>query len=255
MTGYRQMLWKELRESWRTWRLAVVVLLFLGLGVSAPIVTKLLPDIVKALGPTNVEINIGTPSVTDVVGQLLKNLVQFGALAAILLTMGTVATERERGTAAFVLSKPVTRTAFLAAKLVAIGVVFAVAIGLAVAGAWLYTWILFERPSITAWAEMAAILWLSTMVYASITLLGSVLARSSLGAAGIGFLGLIALSLLSIVPNLQSWLPAGLSSVAQSLALRATGADVEPVRTIVVSSAVAVVACALAWWRFRQVEL
>lgn len=255
MTGYREMLWKELRESWHTWRFLVVVLLFLGLGASAPILTKELPDLIRAFGPTGFEVDIPEPGVADVLDQLLKNVVQFGALAAILVTMGTVATERERGTAAFVLAKPVTRSAFLWAKLVAIGVLFAIAIAVAVAAAWVYTWLLFRRPPISTWAEMAALLWLSTMVYASITFLGSVLARSALGAAGIGFLGLIVLSLLSIVPNLQTWLPAGLTALAKAVALKESSPDLAPVQTIVVSIVIAAIAFVVGWWRFRRAEL
>jgi ABC-2 type transport system permease protein len=255
MTGYREMVMKELLEAWRTYRLLVVGLLFLGLGVSAPIVTKLLPDIIEAFGSTAFQVDIGTPGVADVIDQLLKNVIQFGALAAILVTMGSVATERERGTAAFVLAKPVTRAAFLWAKLVAIAILFAIAIGLATIGAYVYTIFLFHRPSISAWAEMGAVMWLSTMVYVSITFLGSVLARSALGAAGIGFLGLVVLSLVSIVPNFGPWLPAGLAAVAKSIALRESSPDLDPTLTIGVALAIVVVAVALSWLRFRRAEL
>jgi ABC-2 type transport system permease protein len=255
MTGYREMVVKELLEAWRTYRLVVVALLFLALGASAPILTKLLPDIIQAFGSTDFQVEVGTPGIADVIGQLLKNVIQFGALAAILVTMGTVATERERGTAAFVLSKPVTRAAFLWAKLVAIAVIFAIAIGLATVGAYVYTILLFHRPSISAWAEMGGVMWLSTMVYVSITFLGSVVARSTLGAAGIGFLGLIVLSLLSVVPNFGPWLPAGLSAVAESLALRESSPDLDPILTIGVSVGIIAVAVLLSWLRFRRAEL
>jgi ABC-2 type transport system permease protein len=255
VTGYREMVVKELLEAWRTRRLIVMALLFLALGIMAPVVTKLLPDIIRAFGPTGFEVDIGTPGLADVVPQLRKTLIQFGALAAILLSMGSVATERERGTAAFVLSKPVTRAAFLWAKLVALALVFAIAIGLATAGAWVYTLLLFHRPSILGWIELGAVAWLSTMVYASITFLGSVVMRSSLGAAGVGFLGLIVLSLLSIVPNLSPWLPAGLQGVATSFALRESSPDLDPVLTISVSVAVVAVSLILAWLRFRRAEL
>jgi ABC-2 type transport system permease protein len=255
MTGYREMVTKELFEAWRTYRLIVVALLFLALGVTAPIITRLLPDIIRTFGGSDIfEADIPTPGIADVVDQLLKNLIQFGALAAILLTMGTVATERERGTAAFVLSKPVTRSAFLWAKFVAIAVVFAIAVGLAVFAAYVYTIVLFHRPSALGWIELGAVVWLSAMVYASITFLGSVVAKSALGAAGIGFLGLIVLSLLSIVPNFN-WLPADLTGVASSFALREESPDVDPVLTITFSIGLIVVALALAWLRFRRAEL
>ena len=125
-----------------------------------------------------------------------------------------------------------TRLAFLWAKLVSLAIVFGIAIGLATAGAWVYTLVLFHRPPILPWIELAAVVWLSTMVYASITFLGSVVMRSSLGAAGVGFFGLVVLSLLSIVPNLTPWLPAGLQGVAKSFALRESSPDLDPVITI-----------------------
>jgi len=255
MTGLRQLVARELLEAWRTYRLLVVALLFLALGITAPVVTKYLPDIIRAFAPAGFEVNLPTPGIADVLDQLLKNTVQFGALAAILLSMGSVATERERGTAAFVLAKPVTRTAFLAAKLVALGIQFGLAVGLATLGAWLYTTLLFDRPPILPWLAMAAVVWLSTSVYAAVTFLGSVVMRSSLGAAGIGFAGLIVLSLLSIVPSFATWLPAGLVPVAKSLALDEDAAGLDPLLTITTSLVIVAGAIALAWWRFHRTEL
>ena len=64
---------------------------------------------------------------------------------------------QERGTAAFVLSKPVAAGAFLAAKVVAIGAVLAVSRrSLAVAVGWVYTAILFEPLPIAGWIALAA---------------------------------------------------------------------------------------------------
>ena len=62
--------------------------------------------------------------------------------------MGSVATEKERGTAGLILTKPAGRGAFLVAKLVAIGGTLAVAVGLAAAAAWFYTLVLFEALSV-----------------------------------------------------------------------------------------------------------
>ena len=52
----------------------------------------------------------------DSVAQYLKNTEQFGILLVILLTMGVVAQEKERGTAAMLLTKPVSRSAVILAK-------------------------------------------------------------------------------------------------------------------------------------------
>ena len=50
-----------------------------------------------------------TPTAATAVDQLQKNLGQLGALAAIALAMGSVSGELDRGTAALVLTQPVTR--------------------------------------------------------------------------------------------------------------------------------------------------
>lgn len=256
MTGYHSLLEKEVVEAWRTYRLAVISALFLALGILSPLTTRYLPEIIKAFAPSGFEVSLPPLGVADVVDQLLKNIAQFGALAAILASMGAVANEKERGTAALVLTKPVTRLAFLMSKLAAIGLLFGLAIGLAIAGAWLYTTYLFEPVPAWPWAQMGGVIWLSTMVYASITFLGSVLMRSSLGAAGIGFFGLIVLSLASIVPTLTTWLPAGLIVIAKAVALGTTrDPELDPARTIGISLAIVAVALVLAWLRFRREEL
>lgn len=255
MNGYRELLEKEMIEAWRTYRLGVIAGLFLVLGIIAPVTTRYLPDIIRAFAPSGFEVQLPELGVADVLDQFLKNMVQFGALAAILVSMGIVAGEKERGTAAFVLEKPVTRIAFLSAKVVALGMIFGIAIGLAVAGAWVYTGLLFTSVPVLPWIKLGLLVWLSTMVYASITFMGSALMRSSLGAAGIGFAGLIVLSLASIVPTLTTWLPAGLVAVAKSVALSESSSDLHPIRTILASAAIAAASLVVAWLRFRSEEL
>jgi len=255
MTGYRDLLEKEVIEAWRTYRLGIVVALFLVLGILSPIVTRYLPEIVRAFAPGDFEIGLPEMGLADVIDQLLKNLIQFGALAGILLTMGIVAGEKERGTAALVLAKPVSRTAFLAAKIVSLAMIFALATAVAILSAWLYTALLFEAPPVGPWIQMGVIVWLSTMVYVSITFLGSAAVRSPLGAAAIGFGGLIILSIASIASTLSPWLPAGLTDVAKSIALEEQSPDLDPPRTIAVSIALIAVTLGLAWWRFRREEL
>jgi ABC-2 type transport system permease protein len=255
MNGYRELLEKEMIEAWRTYRFGVVVALFLVLGITAPILTRYLPDIIKAFAPAGFNVEVPDVGIADVLDQLLKNVVQFGALAAILVTMGSVASEKERGSAAFVLAKPVSRTAFLCAKVVAIGMTFAVAIALAVAGAWVYTGLFFDSPPVLPWIKLGVVIWLSTMVYASITFLGSVVMRSSLGAGAVGFAGLIALSLASIVPFFATYLPAGLVSVAKAVALGEVSSDLHPLRTIGVSALIVTACLSAAWAWFQREEL
>ena len=255
MTGYRVLLEKEAIEAWRTYRLGIVCGLFVVLGILSPVVTRYLPEIIRAFAPPGFQIDLPPLGVSDVIDQLLKNVIQFGALAAVLITMGSVAAEKERGTAALILAKPVSRVAFLWAKFVALGMIFGLATILAVVAAWLYTTLLFVAPPVLPWISMGIIIWLATMVYVSITFLGSAALGSPLGAAAVGFAGLIGLSLASIISTLNPWLPAGLVDVAKAVALEEASADLDPPRTIAMSLTLIAIALGLAWWRFRREEL
>ena len=109
--------------------------------------------------------------------------------------MGSVANEKERGTAALILSKPASRGAFLGAKLVGIGLTLAISLGLASVASWFYTAILFEPPSALGWLGMTGLLLLTLLVYMALTFLGSTLTRSALAAAAIGVGGLVVLAI------------------------------------------------------------
>ena len=219
MRGFTILLAKELRESWRTFRLPAVVGVFAFAGMTSPLLARFLPEIFELAGGDQLgEIVLPTPTTRDAVDQVVKNLGQFGALSAILLAMGLVSAEKDRGTAAFVLVKPVSRAAFLAAKLVAVGLVLGCGTLLGVALAWLYTALLFEPVPPGGWLALAALLWLSLGAYAAVTFLASVVTGSTAAAAGTGFVALLVLGIVAAVPALSRFTPAGLLQPATALA-------------------------------------
>ena len=116
MTGFGLLLRKELREQVRTMRLLVVVAVFAILGLLSPVFARYVREIVEAVGGGQFEGMIPAPVVGDAVTQFTKNMGQFGILIAILVAMGSVASEKERGTAAFLLTKPIGRGAFVAGQ-------------------------------------------------------------------------------------------------------------------------------------------
>ena len=256
MTGGAILLRKELLESWRTMRLPIVAGLFLLVGLTSPLLAKFLPEIIKAAtGDQLPSIPVPTPVAADAVTQTWKNLAQFGAFAAIVLAMGAVATERDRGTAAFVLSKTVSRGAFIAAKVVAIGAILGLCTALAVAVAWIYTAILFEPPTVTGWIALAFLAWLGLCAWAALTFLGSTATGSTAAAAGIGFGALLLLSIGSAIPNVGRLLPGGLAGPAVALA---SGMPVDAGDVIIpVVSTMVLIAAAIgvAAWSFGRQEL
>jgi ABC-2 type transport system permease protein len=257
MSGFTILLRKELAESWRTRRLPVVAVLFVIVGMVSPLTARYLPEIMELALGDQLTIPMPTPTPVMALEQFQKNLAQMGALAAIALAMGSVAGELDRGTAALVLAQPATRSAFLAAKLVAIGVVLAVSMALGSVAAWVYTGVLFEPQPVGGWVVMAILSWLALSAWAALTFLASAATGSTTAAAGIGFTALIALSLVAIVPTLDRILPTGLSAPAIQLAAGiTTGLDAGRLATAVVGSLALIgVSLAAALVAFRRREL
>jgi len=251
---------KELLESLRTFRLPIVAGLFLFTGLSSPVLARYLPEIIELAGGDQLGvIDIPAPTPADAVSQLVKNLAQFGALAAILLAMGLVAAERDRGTAAFIMTKPVSRPTFLGAKLAGLTLVLLASTVVAVVAGWIYTAILFEPLPVVGWIWLTVLVTLWLLAFGSITFLGSVVTGSTLAAGGIGFVALLVLGIVSAIPGLDTFTPGGLLGPATELAANtATAADLgwanlglPMVSTIVLIA----IAAALSAWSFSRQEL
>lgn len=253
MRGFRILLAKELLEQWRTSRLLVVVGTLAIVGILSPLLARFTPELVTALGGAQFLGLIPPPSVGDSVDQFLKNLLQFGAIVAILLSMGAVAPEVERGSAGFVLTKPASRAAFLAAKLVALGLLLALGVAAAGVCTYLYTAVLFEPLDAAGFVGTCLLVWLSLAAAAAITFFGSTLTTSSLVAAGLGVVALIGGGVLAVFPAIGPYVPASLAGPARALALgRDPGNVVGPAAVSVGILALALVG---AWLVFRRREL
>ncbi len=255
MDGFGVFLRKELREAVRSNRLLVVAVVFVILGIISPLTAKYTPELLKMLGTSQsgVQIIIPTPTVADSIAQYLKNVAGTGIFVALLVPMGMVAREKERGTAAFVLTKPISRQAFLAAKLVSLIVVLGVGVLLAAAAVYFYTAILFEPIAFGGFVACTVLVLLSLVVYAVLTFLGSTLANSQLPAVGIGLAAWVLISLIGIIPNAAQYTPAGLLEPASALALGTSPAHLAV--SVAASFGICIIAVVAAWLAFRRQEL
>lgn len=253
MDGFAVLLRKELREAWRTSRFLIVAAVFLFFGLASPILAKYLPQLITLATPAGgAQITLPPPTIGDAVDQFLKNL-GTAAFAAILLAMGVVAREKERGTAAFVLTKPAGRAAFLAAKFAALALLFLTGLALGGAAMYGYTAWLFAALPAGGFLAACALLLLALLVYAAVTFLGSTLTSSTPTAAGLGIGAYAVLAILGALPRVTPYTPGGLFAPARALALGARPDDL--VTPIVANLAIVVAALTLSWIAFRQQEL
>jgi ABC-2 type transport system permease protein len=121
--------------------------------------------------------------------------------------MGSMAQEKERGTAAMLLIKPVRRSAVVLTKGLTVLSLVAAGLLLSTLGCALYTAILFEALPFQAFLILNLLLFLYFSVYVSITLLASTLARTQSVAAAGAFAGLALLLILGSIPRFGEYLP------------------------------------------------
>ena len=257
MSGFRVLLRKELLEAWRTRRLPAVAVLFLIVGILSPLTARYLNEILAMALGDQLPVTLPIPTAATALDQLLKNMGQLGALAAIALAMGSVSGELDRGTAALVLAQPATRRAFLLAKLTGIAIVLGVGTMLGVAVAWIYTAILFEPLSIVGWLVLAVLAWLALLAWAALTFLASTATGSTTAAAGLGFVALVVVSLVAVIPALDHVLPTGLYAPAGLIAAgQGAGVATGELATAIAGTIVIVGGCAIgALAAFRRREL
>lgn len=220
MSGFMAMLAKEVREQLRTLRGPVVVGVFLLIGLASPLLAKLTPELISSFASdqlTGMELLMTRePSTTDAMLQYQKNFALL-PFVVILLGMGMVSGEKRRGTAPLLMVKPVSRGAFVTAKLVAHGLLYTVATAVAAGACLLYTTLLFGEVDLGRYLLMNGLLLLTLLTYLSVVLFGSVAFRSSAGSAGLAVGAFAVFAGLGLMPSVGRYTPAGLGSAVMDL--------------------------------------
>lgn len=215
---------KEMLEQWRTYRFLIVLAVFAAFGLASPLLAKFTPEMLKAIPglPAGILAGIPAPTVADAITQYVKNMSQFGILLALLVTMGVVVQEKERGTAAFFLTRPVSRETFLLAKFASLAVTFIASLFIAAIGCWYYTYVLFEPLAWGPFLALNGLMLVIFLVYMALSLLCSTLARSQGIAVGLAFLVLIIIGLGGSLPTIGDYFPGRLFSWGATLMLGGT---------------------------------
>jgi ABC-2 type transport system permease protein len=255
MRGFGAFLGKELREIVRTWRIWVLPGIVLFFALSGPPLAKITPELLNTFvgsEQTGMIIQLPDPTYVDAYLQWTKNLQQIVVFAIIIMFGGIVSAEKRSGTAALVLTKPLSRSAFVLAKFVSQATLVVVAVVTGAAITWGMTYAVFaEAPPGDLVAATGAWLVLGLMFLALMELLSTVL-DSQAGAAGLGFLGFIALSIATLWAPAVEYSPAGLVGAPTTFVMGETAAIGWPIVTTVALTAVLVAA---SMFVFRRREL
>jgi ABC-2 type transport system permease protein len=217
MNGFKTLLFKELREQVRTFRLLIVGGVFLFFGLSSPLLLKYLPQIIKASGQDITGIPLPVPTALEALREYSGTALQVGLLIVVLITMGAIAGERSRGTALMTLSKPVGIGAFVTAKLVAISSTFIAGLVAGGIGAYGYSQLLFGNADLNGFVGQTLLLGLFLIFCIAVTLLFSAVFKNALAAGGISIGILITGGALTQIPWVGRVIPNSLTSWGNQL--------------------------------------
>lgn len=253
MRGFARFLGKELMEIVRTWRIWVLPGLLLFFAATSPILAKATPALLESAmqGQQGMQITIPDPTYLDGYAQWLKNLQQIVAFALLLTAGGMIAGERTSGTAVLVLTKPVSRGAFVIAKFLSQALLLSTFTAVGALVCWGASVATFgEAPPERLITTTAAWLAFALFLLAVMTLFSA--AFKSLAAGGAGLGAFFAVSVAALWGPALRYSPAGVSAAPGKLLMAEEVALAWPLAT---TAASIVVLLAAAVWVFRRKEL
>lgn len=243
--GFGNILRKELGQWWgtRTWWVQTLIWVAILNGISTIVA------LTEELAPAEL--------LVEVVQTFLPMAVGLVAIGTVITAQGTIVGEKQLGTAAWVMSKPASRSAFILAKLIAHAVGFWTT-GIIIPSILfvLTVRMLIHAPlSLTPFLAGAGIAALSQLFYLSLSImLGTFYSsRGPIAGIGIGFV-MTGLLLKSLIPfQVMIATPWPLPDVAGGLAVGLELPSIWPV-PIVATAVWTVVMILLALWRFEREE-
>jgi len=222
MKGFAPLFKKEIREQLKLYRLVIVLGVFLLFGLTSPLTLKYLPEIMKLAGDQGMSIQLPIPTAAQSLASYAGDIGQIGALVAVLIAMGCIANELKSGTAIMTLSKPVSRGAFVSAKLLAVSLTFLVSMVIASLVCFGYTVWLIQGAAVWPFVRLNLLLALFLIFCLAVTMLFSSLYKSSLAAGGLALSVIVSQGIISAIPIVGKYMPGKLLDWGTNLL---TGSD------------------------------
>ncbi|SEA15336.1 ABC-2 type transport system permease protein [Thalassobacillus cyri] len=211
---------REMLEAGRNFKWIWVPLVFILLGITDPISTYYMPQIIESVGglPEGATFEIPTPPPHDVLMMSLAQYSQLGVLVVALMSMGLISGERKSGVAELVLVKPVKYSTYVTAKWGAVNVLVLVSFFAGMLASWYYVNLLFGDVSFIhlLWTWFFYGLWLLFVISISVFM------NTLFKVPGlVGFLTILFVIITSIITNIFShvldWSPAKLSGYIRTM--------------------------------------
>ena len=225
---FNTLLEKEARELLRSRKLLIGLVVFIFFSLMSPLSAKYMPEVLKSfVSQQGIVFELPTPTAADSLVQFLKNLSQIGLFVMIFLVMGIVSAEKDQGTAAFLMVKPVPRSSFILAKYLILWIFIALLMTASFLVCAAYTYLLFGEVPLGPLAVLSFMLFVYMGSILSITILMSTLCAGQAAAGIFSMVIWLLLSLLSRIRGIGIYLNGALMSEAQAV-IHAMTPDIRP---------------------------
>lgn len=208
---------KELLESWRSYHLLIIAIVFVIFGISGPLMAKLTPEILKMASSSGMTIKMPDPTSLDSWQQYYKNMTQIGIYVLVVIFSGTISGEISKGTLVNLVTKGLPRYSIVIAKYLVAYMQWCLAILIAFLINWAYTLYYFpDNKSSNVWTGMWPLLVFGLM-FVALTILGSTMSKSNYMGFLVSVVIFIVLTLLNMFKDIKRYNPIALVTDNMSL--------------------------------------
>jgi ABC-2 type transport system permease protein len=254
LSGFSNMFNKEMGDWFQTRRWIVQTILWVALlnGFLA-FILFVVPEINRSQGDTT---SMGDLMVLGV-SFLLNFAVIAGSIGTLILAQDEVVGEKQTGTAAWILSKPIARMSFILSKLAAngLGILIFILLIPGLIGIVEISAAAGKLVAIPGYFLGLGVVYLGLLFYLTFSLMLGTLFSGRGPVIGIG-LGLLFSGsiVISFVPDIAYFLPVDFQNIAPQVALGQTLSQVAQIE-IAATAAWCIVFMLVALWRFERQEL
>lgn len=204
---FMAMLKKEWTESFRSFKLMSVIIVFAILGIMSPFIALLTPQILEsALQEEFAGFVFPEPTAHDAFVQFYSNINQMGLIIFVILFGSILTNEFSRGTLVNLLTKGLRRDVVIHVKALFVLVVWTVSYAVAAVLTYFYTIYYWDEPLYQLFGALVTT-WIFGVFIISIIFLASVLFRNFIAVLSSVVVLLVVFFLLSIHPDVAEWLP------------------------------------------------
>lgn len=200
---------KEMLEIVRTKKLLIMIIVFVFIGISSPIIAKLIPALLKSLPATpGLTINLPDPTWRDAIDQFVKNAAQIAVIVLVFVFAGVISEEKNKKTLEILLTKPVSRAKYILSKYLA---AFLSMSGIYIVCSlvfYTYSISIFGNFSFANFALMSSLVLIYLSFVVATAILCSTFSKSNIVAAFIAFgiqIGIV--SIMGLIPRIAKYLP------------------------------------------------